>query len=179
MSHVFVQIRRPTKKDERVIHGVSEVIIVFCLAARFCSFVRTVLCSLARCKILTGNAVGSVSNLAREEHIVSLGVTVGRQKGVLCAGRGSNKNCSIQVAAHAGMDEDVVVALPPEGNCLSDGGHEFLGAVVGDDPAEDIDVVGAALGLGDGGQLGQDEEGEEGKVGFCHGFGVLLFWTLF
>ena len=64
------------------------------------------------------------------------------------------------------MVPDVVAALPLEGNGLSDLGHEFFGSLVGEYPADDIDV-----GLG---ERGQCEEGEEGKEGFCHGFGVCV-----
>ena len=70
-----------------------------------------------------------------------------------------------------------MAALPLEGNGFTDVGREFLGSLVGETPFRDIDV-----GLG---KRGRCEEGENGKVEFCHGFGVCVCvlcsfgWTLF
>lgn len=122
---------------------------------RFISF-RSILCT--RTLLLTGIAVGSVSNVTRKEHFGSLFAAVFLREDVGSSGLESNGDGSLQVAAHAGVNEDIVQAIgPSEDNGVSDAGLVCCGALVGDNPAEDFDGF---LGRGEG---GQDEEGQDGK----------------
>ena len=107
---------------------------------------------------LTRTAVGSVSDVARKEHIGSFGATVAFHKCVFCARLSTDLNPPIEGAVHCGVNENVVHALgPSEDHSVSNVGREFFGAIVWNDPAKNIDDF---LAIGKGSQLGKDQEGD-------------------
>ena len=118
-------------------------LVIRCVRAWLRSFLHLILSALVRHEVLhctalhyislllTGTAMGSVSDVARKEHVGPIGAAIGFRKSVRGPGVSSYEDCILQLAGPGGMDIHVVHTLPPEDHRVSYNGRKVLLAFVG------------------------------------------------